>query len=292
MNHFRNVCEEVAKALEATQEYRVLRLLRPLEMRGIQQAGLQEALIVDTETTGLDTATAKIIEIALLPIAYNANLEIVDVGPAYHGLQDPGEPLSEEVKRVTGLVDENLTDRNIDWAHVDNMVTGTNIVIAHNAAFDRPILERHLASDSAKRRPWACSMTEIDWKRLGFPSTSLTGIATHMGRFFDAHRALDDVNALASILATHQFFRALLESARRTHYRVFATGSPYEQKDKLKARGYRWDDKGRVWYFDVTDNTCGLDEMPPLDLEMQWLRMNAACPRATFKELTARERYK
>lgn len=275
--------------LEGTGQYKVLRRLPPIRGQRDVEGPTQAALILDTETTGLDTATAKIIEIALLPVYYNSALEIVDVGIPYTALQDPGEPLSEEVRRVTGLTDEMLKGQSIDWEIADTMIAVSNIDVAHNAAFDRPLIERYCPS--AAKKAWACTANEIPWKADGFPSTALWAIAYHLGYFFDAHRAMGDVNALASILALTKF-KTLIESARRTHYRVFATGSPFGEKDRLKARGYKWDDKGRVWYFDVTDNTCGLDEMPPLDLELNWLRMNAACPRASFKELTARERYK
>jgi len=35
--------------------------------------------------------------------------------------------------------------------------------------------------------------------------------------------------------------KVLLESAREPSLRVWATGSPFESKDVLKTRGYRWE---------------------------------------------------
>ena len=46
----------------------------------------------------------------------------------------------------------------------------------------------------------------------------------------------------------------LLESTRKLTYRVWAEGSSFQAKDKLKARGYEWrpDDTGRkCWFKDV-----------------------------------------
>ena len=45
--------------------------------------------------------------------------------------------------------------------------------------------------------------------------------------------------------------KRLLESAREPSLRVWALGSPFESKDVLKARGYRWEADRKVWYRDV-----------------------------------------
>lgn len=51
--------------------------------------------------------------------------------------------------------------------------------------------------------------------------------------------------------------RRLLENARRPSWRIWAENSPFDLKDVLKARGYRWngDDNPnpRAWYIDVDD---------------------------------------
>ena len=47
----------------------------------------------------------------------------------------------------------------------------------------------------------------------------------------------------------------LLERARRKTLRIWAEQSPFELKDELKRRGYRWSDgadgRPRSWYIDV-----------------------------------------
>ena len=49
----------------------------------------------------------------------------------------------------------------------------------------------------------------------------------------------------------------LLEAARQTTCRIWAEGTPFDLKDILKARGYRWadgsDGKPRSWYCDVAE---------------------------------------
>lgn len=51
----------------------------------------------------------------------------------------------------------------------------------------------------------------------------------------------------------------LLENARKVRIRTSAVGAPFEAKDVLKARGYRWSngDGGgaRAWWIDVDEAT-------------------------------------
>lgn len=295
---------EIAGALQRTGQFRVLQRLPIMEpwktpfLPGVKE-GWKKAVIIDTETTGLDTKTCKIIEIALLTVYYDGNLEIRDVGVSYEGLQDPGEPLSDEVKRVTGLDDEKLKGQKINWAGVTKMLLQADLIIAHNAAFDRPILDRAFNNDLVGKH-WACSMADLPWKQWNFPSTSLTSIATHLGYFFEAHRAMQDVQALVGILdlsppvglGHHSLFERLVASARRPSFRIFAIGSPFHVKDALKARGYHWDAEAKVWFIDIKETeTSGATEPSEVDAEMIWLREYAQA-RPTFTEMTAKDRYK
>jgi DNA polymerase-3 subunit epsilon len=49
-----------------------------------------------------------------------------------------------------------------------------------------------------------------------------------------------------------------LEAARRPTVRVWAEQSPFELKDSLKKRGYRWNDgsdgRPKSWYVDVCES--------------------------------------
>ena len=60
----------------------------------------------------------------------------------------------------------------------------------------------------------------------------------------------------------------LLEQARKRTMRVWAEQSPFELKDSLKRRGYRWSDgsdgRPRSWYVDVDESQ--------LDDEIAFLR--------------------
>ena len=48
-------------------------------------------------------------------------------------------------------------------------------------------------------------------------------------------------------------------------YKLRATGSPFDSKDRLKARGYRWDGDAKVWF-------CSLGSEAALTDELAWLK--------------------
>ena len=83
------------------------------------------------------------------------------------------------------------------------------------------------------------------------------------GFFYERHRAKHDCIAAIELLATPlpkagvPAMAKLLERARRPNWRIWAENSPFELKDQLKARGYRWNGDGtrnpRAWYIDVDD---------------------------------------
>jgi DNA polymerase-3 subunit epsilon len=57
----------------------------------------------------------------------------------------------------------------------------------------------------------------------------------------------------------------LFKSSENARTILRAFGSPFETKDKLKARGYRWDAEARVWYTAVKSAEA-------LDAEAEWLK--------------------
>jgi DNA polymerase-3 subunit epsilon len=156
----------------------------------------------------------------------------------------------------------------IDDAAVTALVQQADLVVAHNAGFDRPFVEARLPVFASKS--WNCSFMGIDWKKEGSGSAKLEFLASERGWFYDAHRAQVDCHALLQVLASpladgQTGLLRLLSGLGQTRYKLRATGAPFESKDKLKARGYRWDGEGRVWW-------CSLGSDDLLDAECDWLR--------------------
>ena len=263
--------EALAQQLEAHADYRVLRRLKPtLDWPGTASAGITRVIVLDTETTGLDQSRERIIELALLRVDIdNATGLPQGLVQVYDGLEDPGKPIPPEVVALTGIRDADVRGQTLDAARVAQLLEGVDLVIAHNASFDRPFAEKRFAQFADLN--WACSLADIDWKAQGQRSSKLGDLAQASGWFFEAHRAEMDCHALLAVLAQklpvsgHTAMAQLLQAAQRPSYALQATNAPFEAKDLLKARGYRWNAEQRVW-------ATRLKSDAELNAECAWLK--------------------
>jgi DNA polymerase-3 subunit epsilon len=264
--------EAMAQRLEQDLGFRVLRRLAPIADYGPPPEGLTDSrqmLVLDTETTGLSHSTDKIIELAMLLVSVDGATGL-PFGPVelFEGFEDPGMPIPAIAKDITGITDAMVADQRLSDGLVQAMVSRADLVIAHNAGFDRPFVEARFPGFAAKA--WACSFKDIDWKAAGAGSSKLSALAADQGWFYDAHRAQVDCHALLQVLsrpvgpAGETGLSQLMGVASRPSFKLSATGSPFESKDVLKARGYRWDAEAKVW-------ACSLANESALDEELAWL---------------------
>ncbi|MCX6128346.1 MAG: 3'-5' exonuclease [Proteobacteria bacterium] len=208
-------------------------------------------LVLDLETTGIDAETDRIIEIGLIEFGVGASgkPEILNM---YGGLEDPQQPLTPELQKLTGLHDEILKGQSIDWAMVRNFLERASIIVAHNAQFDRSFLQKRpevLGFD----RHWACSMKHIDWEAKGFRTRALNYLAADHGFVNSfAHRALFD--CATTFRLVEPYFTELVQRSYLRELRVLATRAPFEMKDKLRQARYRWDNERRVWFKDILED--------------------------------------
>lgn len=265
--------EAMARALDASGDYRVLRRFRPAPHVPLgEDAGSAVGLVLDFETTGFDPVNDRIIQVALVPFRYSRETGAIlaTAAPVVY-FEDPGRPLPAEIVQLTGITDEDVRGQRIDEAVVASVAGAAALVIAHNASFDRPFAERRMPL--FRDRPWACSLKDVPWKSMGLGSSGLEYLLMkHCGVFHMGHRADHDCLALLHLLGTPFAsgatpFQLLLAAARKKSCRIWAVGAPIEQKDVLKQRGYRWnngsDGRPKSWYRDLAQ-----EEEPA---ELEWL---------------------
>ena len=262
--------ETLAARLEQTGDYRILRRVPAAAPYAEPAAAteLRRGLIVDVETTGLDPVRDKIIELAVLPFDFSSDGGLYGVHEGYAGLEDPGMPVPETVTRLTGITDEDVRGQRLDDDVVADLAAEASLVIAHNAGFDRRFLERRFPLFIDK--PWGCSREQVPWADEGLRGRSLDYLLYRIGYFFDGHRAMNDCRATLHLLSStlplsgRSVFSVFLENARRRIWRIWAIDSPFDLKDQLKARGYRWsngeDGRPKAWFRDVDDADLAAEE--------------------------------
>lgn len=242
--------EIAVTGLNSTGDYKILRRLNLSHDNRFTRKAITTPLVgicIDTETTGLNYASDKIIELGIVAFQYDPlSSGIIKIIDRYAGFEDPGVPLSPETTAITGITDEMVTGQSFDDAQVCRLAEQASLVIAHNAAFDRKFVEVRFPAFS--KVPWGCSMTQVDWQAERISTRVLEYLLFKFGWFINAHRALDDAEGLLGILLENlpvsgtPVFKALLERCDGVTAKISAVGAPFEKKDVLKQRGYRWND--------------------------------------------------
>ena len=225
---------------------------------------------LDLETTGLNKQQDQIIEIALKIVSANKKSgEIVEITNVYESFNDPGIPISDEASLVNGITNDMVAGKSIDWHNVGLLFETSDLIVAHNASFDRAFMDKSLPLSQEKL--WACTMNDIDWLNRGFTSSKQELLCIWHGFYYDSHRAMNDVDALIHLI-TSDFYNGnkpileLMENAANPYYKISALNSPFESKDQLKARNYYWNNTKRYWWKNV--------DHEEIDSERKWLTEN------------------
>ena len=268
-----NNLETMAQELEKSSDYRVVRKYHRRDTYALPDgAATQLGLILDTETTGLEVFMNDVIELGMVLFEYApATGRIYRIVDTFDEFRDPGYPIPPEATALTGITDEMVHGYSIDESALESFVSRASVIIAHNAEFDRPFVEKHWKAFGTK--PWGCSMRHIPWYDEGIASQKLELIALRLGFFYDAHRALDDSLALLHTLTCtlpvswRPSLKPLLERAMSDDVRIWAIDAPYSTKDVLKARRYQWSDGSnglpKAWHTSIA--------VSEFEAEMQFL---------------------
>jgi DNA polymerase-3 subunit epsilon len=272
------------------------RVIRPLQIRDCfcdttPPAKLITVAILDTETTGTNSAHDKIIELGIIfvevcPLTGQA----YRVLKVFNELEYPGMPIPVESTRIHHITDEMVAGKKINDAEVDALISGVALVIAHNAGFDRVFVEERFPIFATKA--WACSFRQIPWSEEGIGSGKLEFLAYSCGFHYTGHRASTDCHALLEVLqkplpsSGMLAMQTLLQNARLAEIKVSALGSPFESKDVLKERSYRWNADKKIWAKSIPPKS--------LDDEVSWLSHSVYAGkgfRLELEKMTAMNRY-
>lgn len=264
--------ETIAQWLEQNQDYKVLRRIKMRDHFAGQVDSPVKVVIVDTETTGLDFEQSELIEVGFIAVEVDQQTGLVGkVISNYGGLEDPGVPIPTESTAIHGITDAMVAGQKFDEKEVKAVCDGADLFVAHNAGFDKPFIMRRFPwmEDTL----WVCSFRELPLNQEGYSSGRLENLLHECGFFHAAHRAVEDCNALLHFLSTplkesqRQPFEVLLQGASESLYEIAALNAPFERKDALKSKGFRWNPDDRVWEYVAMGFTEGKEVI-------EWMRSN------------------
>lgn len=207
---------------------------------------IRRALIVDTETTGLDPKTGVIIEIGA--ILYDvANLTRLVCLSTLIKTDKSNDAIA--INRISrAALQQCPISRNAYGAAFAELADLSDVIVAHGADFDRSFLGTGWGG-----KPWACTRMDFKWPTQTREGQSLVTLALDHGiGVSSAHRALTDCSLIADLFDRMPLFGEDLQEmfvrAMRPKAMMRAL-VPFELKDLAKDAGFEWDKPGRekVW---------------------------------------------
>jgi len=287
--------DRLADIQASPDDYRLLERIKLTRMRSDQfPVILAPAIgdeivmvIVDVETTGLRVDSSDVIELGLaeIEVSYSTG-QVHKVNRVANHYNDPGYPIPEEITRITGITDAMVAGQSIGTDVFDDWFAYDPMTLAHNAKFDRPFFEKIAPSRYHSLR-WCCSLEEASWQELGYEGTKLEYLALKLGGFYEGHRA--SIDCLATAWVLHQSPQAMgniLTAEGKRETKIKAIGSPFDVKDTLKDRNYRWDADEKVWHTTVAP------EQEPEERTFLSMTYARGGDRASITHLTSRNRFK
>jgi len=293
--HYKNDISQIINTEVDQSDWKLIRKLHlPKKYNEASSEEIKKGIVLDVEATGLSIGHDDVIQLALLPFDYEVTSgRIININKdqAFNGMREPRVPISEEASLITGITNEMVLNKKIDSKSVEGIIENTDLVIAHNAAYDRPMVEQHW--DCFKTVSWACTFRSINWLKEGFSSAKLELLGLNYGWFYEGHDAFNDCEACLALLSetlpkrNETVFSVLREYAIKPTYLIKAIDAPYDKRTLLRRKGYRWRPadqlNGKVWWTETDDY---IEEINWLNKEIYKRKINIP-----IKKITALNRY-
>lgn len=204
---------------------------------------IQRALIIDTETNGLEDSSGVIEVGAILYSLSNQCVlqELATLWPA-----DSNE--AEFINRIKpAALREIAGTATVTAAAIllRDMARTADVFVAHNAEFDaKQLLKTDL---KLPERPWVCTMSDMKWPLATRETGSLINLCLEHGiGVASAHRALTDCRLIASLFDRMTDLQAMFQVAMRPKG-LFQAMVSYDDREKAKTAGFKWDGAAKQW---------------------------------------------
>lgn len=158
-------------------------------------------VVLDTETTGLDPASDRVVEVGALEV-----VNLIPSGRVFHAYINPGRSVPAEAVRVHGLDDTFLADKPTFEEIAPDFLgfIGDARLVIHNAAFDLSMLNAEFARLGLEPLSADRCVDTLELARRRFPGSpaSLDALCRRFGidnSGRDKHGALLDAQLLAEV---------------------------------------------------------------------------------------------
>ena len=93
------------------------------------------------ETTGTNRLNDEIIEIAIKEIEFEKDSgKIIKITNQYESFNEPSKEIDDKITKLTGIDNNTVKNKFIDWNEIDSILKNTDIIVAHNASLIEHLL--------------------------------------------------------------------------------------------------------------------------------------------------------
>ena len=229
-----------------------------------ESADSAAVILCSVVTTSLNHTTGDLLRINLKLCHVNKDGKFSKYRKTVSFFEDPKRTLSNEESQFLDFSIEDKAESSIDWGLISGLFQKADLVIAHNAGFVKPWVEKYTGETNTL---WGCSMDQVDWSDAGFPSRGLSVLSVFSGFFYDFRNSSTMLDALVQVLDLNNMTKSLIIKAKSPDLQVFAANAPRELNHLLKERRYRWNPDVGCWWLGLKNTGQG-------ELESEWLIKN------------------
>ena len=233
----------------------------------------QRLLILDTETTGLDPHQHQCIEVGAVLFDVPRRAVLSQISFLL--------PCDQNPARSVNGIDPEVSRLPQPWPQAleffEAMLAAADVVLAHNAAFDRQWFGQ--GPLPAIDKPWLCSMEDLRWpaERQLRATPSVRDLALAYGvPVWAAHRALTDCIYLAQVFERCPELERLLQAGLEPR-RLYRARLSYEERHKAREAGFRWNEPiSGAWSRRLSEQEAALLSFPVVPVDDQGLQRRTA----------------
>ncbi len=221
---------------------------------------IEQILIVDTETTALETDKGQVIEVGAILYSVKHQTVIQQVSTLFPAPHNPAE-------HINRIKPEPLQEMKAEVAKLGilmmlKMAQMAEFVVAHNADFDSKwfgqsgngkIVLPALVDASGQPHRWLCTCSDFEWPRQtrqGQSLVELLALAHGIG-VCSVHRALTDCLLIAALLTNMEDLQDMFAKALRPKA-IFKALVSYEERELAKQAGFKWYPERKAWERKMT----------------------------------------
>ena len=205
-------------------------------------------LIIDTETTGLNPAYDRVIELGAILYSVEYQTVLHQISTLLAAPDNPAERINRIPAAVLPTISPTLIQQSL--LIFQTMVDEASYAVAHNAAFDRKWFNGHHLPELQQQGqplPWLCTMDDFTFPAQNRTGDSLINLALAHGiGVGSAHRALTDCQLIAALFDRMTDLPSLVTLAGQPKV-TFQAVIDYDDRQLAKSAGFKWNTESRSW---------------------------------------------